>query len=141
MRVFNRTTICLVLLSFFWVPAASTVDFSAEYRQGRWVIDNQSCASPDSEYIEFYKNGTILGTRTGRAEFVGFWGLKEGILDFHMVTSPAYFDDLHEDLAEFAGIYSYFPVRMVIFNTKEKSFEAFGVIGDEIRRASAVRCK
>jgi hypothetical protein len=139
MRTFNYATI-LVLLSVLLVPWANAADLSADYLYGRWVIDEQNCSSPDSEYIEFSKNGTFEGTRTGNAEIVGFWGLKEGILDLHMVTSPAYFDDLHKDLAGFEGIYSYFQGRMVIFNTQNKSFEAFGVMGDEIKRASAVRC-
>ena len=139
MRVF-KYAIILVVLSAFLVPWAKAADLSADYLHGRWVIDEKNCSSPDPEYIEFNKNGTFAGTRTGKAEIVGFWGLKEGILDLHMVTSPAFFDDLHKDLARFEGIYNYFQGRMVIFNTQIKSFEAFGVIGDEIKRASAVRC-
>jgi len=139
-RAFSYATI-LVVLSVLLVPLANAADLSADYLHGRWIIDEQNCSSTDSEYIRFNKNGTFEGTRTGKAEIVGFWGLKEGILDLHMVTSPAYFDDLHKDLAGFEGIYSYFQGRMVIFNTQNKSFEAFGVIGDEIKRASAVRCE
>jgi len=139
MRAFNYATI-LVLLSIFWAPWVNADDLSTEYLHGRWVVDDQNCSSPDSEYIEFSKNGTFAGTRTGKAEIVGFWGLKEGILDLHMVTSPGFFDDLHKELAGFEGLYSYFQGRMVIFNTQNKSFEAFGVLGDEIKRASAVRC-
>ncbi len=138
-RAFNYATI-LVALSVFLVPWANAADLSAEYLHGRWVIDDQNCSSADSEYIEFNKNGTFEGTRTGKAEIVGFWGLKEGIIELHMVTSPAYFNDIHEELAGFEGIYSYFRGRMIIFNTQHKSFEAFGVIGDEIKRTSAVRC-
>ena len=138
-RAFNYATI-LVVLSVFLVPWANAADLSADYLDGRWVIDDQDCSSPDSEYMEFNKNGTFEGTRTGNAEFVGFWLLKEGIVDLHMVTSPAFFDDLNKDLAGFEGIYSYFKSRMVIFNTQDNSFEAFGVIGDEIKRSSAVRC-
>jgi len=139
-RVFNYATI-LVVLSAFLVPWANAADLSGDYLHGRWVIDDQDCSSPDSEYMEFNKNGTFEGMRTGKAEIVGFWGLKEGILDLHMVTSPAFFDDLHKDLAGFEGIYNYFQGRMIIFNTQNKSFEAFGVIGDEIKRTSAVRCE
>ena len=139
MRVFKYATI-LVVLSGFLVPWAKAADLSADYLHGRWVIDDQNCSSPDSEYMEFNKNGTFEGTRTGQAEIVGFWGLKEGILNLHMVTSPAFFDDLHKDLSGFEGIYSYFQGRMVIFNTKDESFEAFGVIGDEMNRTSAVKC-
>jgi len=127
MRAFNYATI-LVLLSVFFVSWVNADDLSTEYLHGRWVIDDQNCSSPDSEYIEFNKNGTFEGTRTGQAEIVGFWGLKEGILD------------LHNDLAGYEGLYNYFQGRMVIFNTQNKSFEAFGVIGDEIKRAAAVRC-
>jgi len=139
MRALKYTTI-LAVLSVFLVPCIHAGDLSAAYLYGRWVIDDPNCSSPDSEYIEFNKNGTFEGTRTGQAEIVGFWGLKEGILDLHMVTSPAFFDDLHKELAGFKGIYSYFQGRMIIFNTQDKSFEAFGVIGDEIKRTAAVRC-
>ena len=139
-RTFNYATI-LVVLSVFLVPGAKAADLSADYLYGRWVIDDQNCSSPDSEYIEFNKNGTFEGTRTGQAEIVGFWVLKGGILDLHMVTSPAFFDDIHKDLARFEGIYNYLQGRMVIFNTQDKSFETFGVIGDEIKRTAAVRCE
>ena len=138
-RAFRYATI-LVVLSVFLLPLANAADLSADYLHGRWVIGDQNCSSPDSEYIEFSKNSTFEGTRTGKAEIVGFWKLKEGILYLHMVTSPAFFDDLHKELAGFEGIYSYFQGRMVIFNTQNKSFEAFGVIGDEMKRTSAVRC-
>jgi hypothetical protein len=139
MRGFNYATI-LVVLSVFLVSGANAADLSADYLYGRWVIDEQNCSLPDSEYIEFSKNGTFEGTRTGKAEIVGFWGLKEGILDLHMVTSPAFFDDLHKDLAGFEGLYNYFQGRMVIFNTQDKSFETIGVMGDEMKRASTVKC-
>lgn len=132
--------IILMVLSVFLAPCANAADLSADYLHGRWVIDYKDCSSPDAEYMEFNKNGTFEGTRTGSAEIVGFWGLKEGILDLHMVTSPAFFDDLNKELAGFEGIYGYFQGRMIIFNTQRKSFEAFGVIGDEIKRAAAVRC-
>jgi hypothetical protein len=140
MRAFNYATI-LVVLSVFLVPWANAADLSADYLYGRWVIDDQDCSSPDSEYMAFNQNGTFEGMRTGNAEIVGFWKLQEGILNLHMVTSPAFFDDLHHDLSGFEGIYSYFHARMVIFNTQDNSFEAFGVIGDEIKRTSAVRCE
>ena len=89
-RTFSHATI-LVLLSVLLVPLANAADLSADYLHGRWVIDDQNCSSPNSEYMEFNKNGTFEGTRTGNAEIVGFWGLKEGILDLHMVTSPGFF--------------------------------------------------
>jgi hypothetical protein len=123
------------------VPWANAADLSADYLYGRWVINEQNCSSPDAEYIEFNENGTFTGTRTGQAEIVGFWGLKDGVTELHMVTSPAFFVDLHKDLAGFEGIYNYLQGRMVIFNAQNKSFETFGIIGAEIKRAAAVRCE
>ena len=139
MRAFNYATI-LVVLSVFLVPWANAADLSADYLDGRWVIDEQDCSSPDSEYMEFNKNGMFKGTRTGKAESVGFWGLKEGIVDLHLVTSPGFFDDLHSEMKGFEGSYDYFHARMALFNIQDKSFEAFGVMGDAIKRTSAVRC-
>ena len=138
-RAFNCAAI-LVVLSIFWVPWAIAGDLSADYLYGRWVIDEQNCSSPDSEYFEFRKNGTFESTRRGETEIVGFWELNEDILKLHMVTSPAFFDDIHRALVGFKGQYNYFQVRMVIFNTDQNSFEAFGVLGDEIKRATAERC-
>jgi len=62
-RAFNCAAI-LVVLSIFWVPWAIAGDLSADYLYGRWVIDQQNCSSPDSEYIEFRKNGTFESSRT-----------------------------------------------------------------------------
>ena len=130
----------LVAVSVFLVPWAHAGDLSEDYLYGRWVIDEQNCSSPDSEYFEFRKNGTFESTRTGNAEIVGFWELNKDILTLHMVTSPAFFDDIHRALAGFKGQYNYFQVRMVIFNIRDEGFEAFGVLGDEIKRATVVRC-
>ena len=129
-----------VVLSMLWAPWATAADLSANYLYGRWVIDEQKCSSPDSEYIEFNKNGTFKGTRAGKAEFVGFWGLKDGIVVLHMLTSPAFFKDLYPQLAGFEGVYDYLKARMALFNIRQKSFETVGIMGDQFKKASAVRC-
>lgn len=138
-RAFNYATI-LVALSVLSVPWVIAADLSPEFLNGRWVVGDQNCSSTNSEYIEFNTNGTFEGTRIGKAETVGFWSLKDGIIWLHMVTSPAFYGDINNELAGFEGIYSYFNAKMIIFNVKDKSFEAFGTIGDEIQRTSAVRC-
>jgi hypothetical protein len=133
--------VIVVLLGVSFVPCVNAGELSMEYLYGRWVIDDQSCASPDSEYMEFRKNGTFENTRTGKTEIVGFWELDEEILNLHMVTSPAFFDDLNPDLQSFESEYNYFQARVVIFNTQKKNFEAFGVIGNEMKRMTAARCQ
>jgi hypothetical protein len=57
MRAFNYATI-FVLLSAFLVPLVNAADLSADYLYGRWVIDDQNCSSPNSEYIEFNKKAS-----------------------------------------------------------------------------------
>lgn len=139
-RAIKFTTI-LVVLSLFMVPWANAGDLPEGYLYGRWVVDEQNCSSPDSEYFVFRENGTFESTRAGKAEIVGFWGFNEGILELDMVTSPAFFDDIHRALAGFEGEFNYYHIRMVIFNTSDKRFEAFGVLGNEVKRAIAVRCR
>jgi hypothetical protein len=58
-----------------------------------------------------------------------------------MVNSPAFFNDMHKKLAGFEGVYDYFQGKMVLFNTKNTGLEAVRVIGDEMERATAVKCK
>jgi hypothetical protein len=139
-RTFTCATM-LVWLSVFFVPWVHAGDLTPEYLYGRWVIDDKNCNSPNSEYLEFRKNRTFEIARTGKAEIVGFWGIKADTLELHMVTSPAFFDDLHEQLAGFEGEYDYFRGKMVLFNTNNSGFEAVGVVGNEMRRATAVKCK
>ena len=139
-RALKYTTL-FVFLCMFLVPCVHAGELSAEYLYGRWVIDAQDCSSPDSEYIEFHKNGTFQSTRTGETEVVGFWVFNRDILELHMLTSPAFFDDIHKALAAFGSLYDYFQAKVVIFNNKENSFEAIGLLGNEVKRATAVRCK
>ncbi len=138
-RAFNYAAI-LVMLGVFSVPCANAAEHSAEYLQGRWVVGDQNCSSPNSEYMEFDKDGTFKGTRLGKPETVGFWNLDDGIIKLHILTSPVFFQDLNKDLAKFEGLYSSFRGNMVIFNVKDNNFEAFGTIGEEIQKTTAVRC-
>ena len=58
-----------------------------------------------------------------------------------MVSLPAFFNDIHKKLVGFKGVYDYFQGKMVLFNTNKTGFEAVGVIGNEMKRATAVKCK
>ena len=136
----KNATLVAVLCLFFapWVHAA---DLNAEYLTGRWVLDAQDCSAADVETIEFHKNGTFESTRAGKAEAVGFWGINTDILELHMVTSPAYFDDIEPTLEAFKGLYQYFQARMAVYNIQKDSFEAVGVLGNQIERTRAVKCQ
>ena len=111
-----------------------------EYLYGRWQLTTRTAILQILNTLNF-ENHTFEIVRTGKAETVGFWGIKADTLELHMVTSPAFFDDLHEQLAGFEGEYDYFRGKMVIFNTNNSGFEAVGGVGNEMRRATAVKCK
>ena len=139
-RALNCVTL-LMAVSIFLAPWANAEDLSQEYLHGRWVIDEQNCGSEKAEFIEFRKDGTFECIRTGRTEIVGFWDLNRDIVDLHMVTSPAFFHDIHRVLKGHEGEYNYFQIKLLISNTSQKGFEAFGVLGDEYKRMTAVRCQ
>jgi hypothetical protein len=140
MRALKCVTI-IVMLAVFLAPWASAEDLSAKYLHGKWVIGDGSCGAKDSEFIEFRKNGTFESDRTGRPESVGFWQLDEDILTLHMVTSPAFFEDIERSLVGFKDQYNYYQIRMVLFNTEKNRLEAIAVLGKQIKRNYAVRCK
>ena len=139
-RALKNATLVAVLCLFF-APWAHTADLNAEYLTGRWAIDAQDCSAVDVETIEFRKNGTFESARSGEAEIVGFWDISEGILELHMVTSPAYFDDIEPTLGAFKGLYHYFQARMAVYNIETDRFEALGVMGNQIKQARAVKCQ
>lgn len=130
-----------VLLVAICATAGDAADLSAEYLFGRWVINEQNCGSADSEYIVLRENRTFEVTRAKNIETVGFWELTDDVVDLHMVASPASFADINGELVGYDGLYYYFQARVVVLNMQPNRFEAIGVLGDQIDRAYAVRCR
>lgn len=130
-----------VLLVAICATAGDAADLSAEYLFGRWVINEQNCGSADSEYIVLRKNRTFETARAEKVEAVGFWGLKDDVVELHMVASPASFADINGELVGYDGLYYYFQARVVVINIQPNRFDAIGVLGDVIDRAYAVRCR
>ena len=130
-----------VLLVAICATTGDAADISAEYLFGRWVINEQNCSSADSEYIILRENRTFESTRAEKIETVGFWGLKDDVVELHMVASPASFADINGELVGYDGLYYYFQARVVVLNSQPNRFDAIGVLGDKIDRAYAVRCR
>lgn len=142
-----RTLTCatiVVLLIVSVVPRAHGEELSAKYLQGRWVIDAKDCSSSESEYVVFRENRTFEDTRDGKTEIVGFWKISrdpKDSLDLHMVTSPGFFQDVAPEMQQYEGDFGYAQARIIAFNIRRNSFEAIGVLGSQVKRAVAVRCK
>jgi hypothetical protein len=140
MKSVTSVTLVLLLIALA-APAAMAQDLAADYLLGRWAIDAQDCSSSDAEYMVFQTNGTFEISRRGITEVVGFWDLKGDYLNLHMVTSPAHFQDIHEQLKRFEGVYSYFHSKVILINAQKNGFQAAGVIGNELKKATAVKCQ
>ncbi len=139
-RTLNYVTLMVVLIVFS-APWANAEDLSQEYLYGRWVLHEEDCGSQKAEILEFRQDMTFAYIRTGRTEAAGFWEINKGIMDLHMVTSPAFFSDIHRALEDQKGEFDYFLIKLLIFNNNQKSFESFGVLGDEYKRMIAKRCQ
>jgi hypothetical protein len=132
---------CMVGLA----PAAWSVELSKDYLAGTWAVGGAgACDAAAAERTTFDPNGTFITVRNGQAKATGFWHLLEDILDLHMVTSLAFFDDptttADDALSDFAGQYNYFYAKALIFDVEQNSFRAVASMGNVLRGANYQRC-
>ena len=137
-----RRVLAIVSMQMAAIAFASVVnalEISPEYLDGVWTLESKdNCGLQEFEYITFRANSTLEGSRFGAVGSVGFWRQSGDLLQAHLVTSPAHFDDA---LRDFQGYFDYFPVKMLTFDLMVDSFEAVGMIGDQMRKVSLFRCK
>jgi len=131
------------LLAICFSPEANAADMASEYLYGNWVIGTtvQQCGSADSEYFIFNNNGTFEAGRKKKAEATGFWQIDGDIVHLVFIASGGFFQDIHVELKEYENTFDYFDVKLVPFNVEENQFEAVGVLGDEVNKGIAIRCK
>jgi hypothetical protein len=129
-----------VMVSFCWSSAARAAGVASDYLHGNWLLDTaeQACESSDAEYFIFRDNGSFETGRSGKAEAVGFWQLDGDVVHLHLVSSPSFYVDV---LKEMSDQFHYFYARLVHFNVAEHRFEVVGVLGNQIRKGVATRCK
>jgi hypothetical protein len=58
-----------------------------------------------------------------------------------MISSPAYFADIARELKSYEGAYGYFLIKAVTFDVQKDSFGAVAMLGEQMNKLSAVRCK
>lgn len=130
----------LVCVTASVVTAGGAVaEITPKYLSGVWTIANQkNCGLKEFEHMVFRANGTFESRRFGVTDSTGFWRNSGDILVLHLVTSPEHFD---RTLKEFQGHFDYFRVKVLAFNQKANKFEAFGLIGDQVKKETLFRCK
>jgi len=133
----------LVMLSICVFSVANAGDMDTDYLIGNWAIGttDQKCSDAESERFVFHKNGIFGASRSNKAEAVGFWQIDGDMVRLDFISSGGFFQDIHAQLKALENRFSYFKVKLVPFNVEENRFEAVGILGDQVNKGVAVRCK
>jgi hypothetical protein len=132
---------CAVVMAF----AAWSDQLPDDYLPGTWAIGGaDACKAPATEHLTFSPDGTFEAMRDGQPSATGFWHLVEDVLDLHMVSSPAFFDDpkttVDDALSELAGQYQYYYAKALLFDIEPDGFRAVATMGNMLRGANYSRC-
>ncbi len=126
------------IAAFALVAGASAGELKPGYLHGVWTVDNkENCGNSDIEHLSFAPDGTFKSERFKITDAVGYWREKDDVIQLHLVTSPAHFD---KRLQQFQGHFEYFLVQVVPIDVAEDKLRVFGLIGEQITKATMVRC-
>ncbi len=129
----------LAMLGFLSSVTAAALD--AGYLAGKWEINTQgACGNKDAEHLILRGNSTFEYGRRGKAEAVGFWRIVDDVVVFEMLTSPAYFQDIHAELKPFS-LYEIQSMRAMPIDMQQNQFSAVASIGDQMKRFTLQRCQ
>jgi len=118
--------------------SVSATEPKSDYLHGVWTTGGQeNCADNTTEKLSFARDGTFKSERFGITDALGFWRLKDDVVQLHLVTSPAHFDD---QLKQFKGYFDYFRVRVVVTSIEADKLKVFGLIGDQVKKETLYRC-
>jgi hypothetical protein len=133
----------LVMVWICFSSGANAANMAPEYLHGNWIIgtNEQKCGAADAEYFVFNKNGTFEAGRSNKAEAVGFWQIDGDTVYLVFIASGGFFQDIHAELKAYENTFDSFDVKLIPFNVEDNRFEAVGVLGDEVNKGIAIRCK
>ena len=114
-----------------------------ELSPGTWATGGaEACGTPTAEHITFDADGTFKTVRGDQPTATGFWHLVEDVLDLHMVSSPAFFDDPRPGPTtpeQPRRSVSVFLRQSLLFDITD-SFRAVATMGNLLRGANYHRC-
>jgi hypothetical protein len=113
--------------------SAKAANRTADNLIGTWVLDSGAFTDPHAELITFRKQASIEAMHAGRLEAVGFWQLDDNTIKLNVLAPPGLFV---ENLDVTEGVYLPFEIIVAAFDIKDDAFEAIGVLGEQIRRAT-----
>ena len=139
----QRTMLILisVLALTGFLPGANAAGLDSAYLTGKWEINSDgACGKADAEKLIVHDNGTFEYGRRGKIEAVGFWRIKQSIVAFDMLTSPAYFQDIANELKDYTR-HEVYSMQMMPLDMQQDQFSAVASIDDQMSRLVLQRCR
>jgi hypothetical protein len=122
-------------------PGATAADFDATYLTGKWEINsNGACGKEDAEKLIVHDNATFEYGRRGKIEAVGFWRIERDLVVFEMLTSPAYFQDIANELKDYTH-HEIYSMQMMPLDMQQDRFSAVASIDDQMSKLALQRCR
>ena len=128
-------------LALAWGLSAGATELTHDYVVGYWVVGESTCDDPKAETFRLNKDGTVTLSFDSSVTAVGFWRLdpQVGLVDLHLVASPAYFDErFTKKHADTFGLY-----QLLLFplDLEPDGFRGLGRLGEQTEEAPFKRCK
>lgn len=135
-RMVSIFVAALLVFAAFEARAADAV-LTAKHLVGTWVAHADTCSDDKAEFITFRQNGAVESSDKGALQAVGFWRIADDMVTLNVLASPAFFDETRKEAD--GGFYA-FEISMAPFEVTQSTFEAIGVLGEQVRRAKFTRC-
>ena len=87
-----------------------------------------------------HDNATFEYGRRGKVEAVGFWRIEQDLVVFEMLTSPAYFQDIANELKAYTR-HEVYSMRMMPLDMQPDRFSAVASIDDHMNKLDMQRCQ
>ena len=135
----------LMLISIFalsgFLPGVNAAELDAAYLTGKWEINTDgACGKENAEKLIVHDNATFEYGRRGKIEAVGFWRIERDVVVFEMLTSPAYFQDIANELSDYTR-HEMYSMQMMPLDMKQDQFSAVASIDDQMSKLALQRCR
>ena len=136
----------LLILTFILALTGSLPGMGAPvldepYLSGTWEINSDGTRGKESaEQLTLNTNATFDYGRRGKIEAVGFWRIDHDVVVLEMLTSPAYFQDIANELKDYSH-HEIYSMRMMPVDTQQDRFTAVAVIDDQMSKLALQRCR
>ena len=137
----NLLMLMSILALTGFLPVANAAALDTAYLTGKWEINaDGACGKADAEKLIVHDNATFEYGRRGKIEAVGFWRIEQDVAVFEMLTSPAYFQDIANEL-EADAWHEVYAMQMMPIDMHPDQFSAVASIDDQMSKLVLQRCR